>query len=43
MLWPSDTRLHIKVSTDKDYIEDVDSFGRILPRKWTHITITFTK
>jgi len=42
LLWPKDTRLHVRVSTDKLQNEGLDSVGAIPLKKWTQITITYS-
>jgi len=42
MLWPRDTRLHVRVSTEKLQNEGLDSVGAIPLKKWTQITITYS-
>lgn len=42
MLWPKDTRLHVRVSTEKLQNEGLDSIGAIPLKKWTQITITYS-
>ena len=42
MLWPKERRLHIRVSTDQNPNEGLDSKSVIPMRRWTHITISFS-
>ena len=42
LLWPGDTRLHVRVSTDKVWSESLDSVGAIPLRKWTHVTVAYS-
>ena len=43
LLWPKDTRLHVRVSTDKLANEGLDSVSAISLRKWTQITVTYSR
>lgn len=42
LLWPGDTRLHVRVSTDKLWNEGLDSTGAIPLRKWVHIAVSYS-
>lgn len=42
LLWPSDTRLHVRVSTDKAWNDGLDSVGAIPLRKWTQVTVSYS-
>lgn len=41
-LWPTDNRVHLKVSTKKQWAENVDSTGEVPLRSWTHVAAVVT-
>ena len=41
MLWPKERRLHVRVSTDIDPNEGLDSKSSIPLKRWTHISVGF--
>jgi len=42
MLWPKERRLHIRLSTDQNPNEGLDSKSVIPMRRWTHIAVSFS-
>lgn len=42
MLWPKERRLHVRVSTDQNANEGLDSKSVIPLKRWTHLTISFS-
>ena len=42
MLWPKERRLHVRLSTDQNPNEGLDSKSIIPMRRWTHITVSFS-
>lgn len=42
MLWPKERRLHVRVSTDANSNEGLDSKSTIPLRRWTHVTVVMS-
>lgn len=42
MLWPKERRLHVRVSTDQNINEGLDSKSVIPLKRWTHLAISFS-
>jgi Concanavalin A-like lectin/glucanases superfamily len=41
-LWPKDTRLHVRASTDELWNDGLDSLSTLQMRKWTHIAVSYS-
>lgn len=41
-LWPQSTRLHVRVSTDQQWNDGLDSNSYLQYQKWTYISITYS-
>lgn len=42
MLWPKERRLHVRVSTDANSNEGLDSKSTIPLRRWTHVSVVMS-
>jgi hypothetical protein len=41
-LWPKETRLHVRASTDELWNDGLDSQSYLQLRKWTHIAVSYS-
>ena len=43
MLWPGDTRLHVRASTEALWNDGLDSLANIPYKRWTHIAVSYSQ